>query len=437
MIAINIALVIFFLLMNAYFVVAEFSLVKVRPSQVEVLVQEKKPGAKYTQIIASNVNAYLSACQLGITLASLALGWLGEPAISTLLYPLLEHFHLSAATVSAIAVAVGFFVITTLHIIIGELIPKSLAIFSTEKFALLSAPGLVFFYRITYPVMWLFNSVTNGVMRLLGHTPSEQHQVYSEDEIKLLLEESSKEGVLAETQYRYMDNIFDLEDKDAEALMTPRTDMICFYAEDSLAECIDVAKEHMFTRYPICSEDKDHIIGFVHIKDLFTLRENATLEDLKVRTLNAIPETMPVDKILRIFQKKKTKIALVVDEHGGTAGIVTLSDIFSQIVGKLDDEYIHDETEVEELGKDHYLIDGALSIDVFADMAEIEIDDMLEYETLGGFLLELFDRVPKENDTVVYEQIRFTVRKMEGHRIVTVEVEREQPSPDDEEAEDE
>ena len=195
-VALSLVLVLFFLLMNAFFVVAEFALVRIRKSQVEILVDEGRSGAQYTKIVAENVNAYLSACQLGITLASLALGWLGEPAVSALISPVLSALGLPEAVIHAIAIAVGFIIITALHIVVGELIPKSLAIFSTERWALFTATPLVWFYRITYPVMWLFNSITNGVMKLLGHDIANEHEVYTDEEIKLLIDESTESGLI-------------------------------------------------------------------------------------------------------------------------------------------------------------------------------------------------------------------------------------------------
>ena len=267
-IGISFLLVVVFLLMNAFFVVAEFSLVRVRRSQLEMAVEEGKPGAKNAKIIADNVNAYLSACQLGITLASLALGWLGEPAFAALFHPIFEALHLPQAAVTAICVAIGYFLMTTLHVVVGELIPKSLAIFSTEKYALHTATPLMWFYRITYPIMWLFNSITNGVVRLLGHDPANEHEVYTEEEIRLLIDESTESGLIDSEQNEFVDNIFDIAEKDVEAIMTPRPDMVCLSMEDSLEENLRVVDEHKFTRYPVCRKDKDDIVGFIHIKDL-------------------------------------------------------------------------------------------------------------------------------------------------------------------------
>ncbi|MEG0322423.1 MAG: hemolysin family protein, partial [Raoultibacter sp.] len=322
-VALSLFLVLFFLLMNAFFVVAEFALVRVRKSQVDIAVDEGMRGAKYTKIIADNINAYLSACQLGITLASLALGWLGEPAVSELIGPLLSAFGLPEAAIHAISVAVGFIIITSLHIVIGELIPKSLAIFSTMKYALMTAPPLVWFYRITYPIMWLFNTITNGVMKLAGHDIANEHDVYSGEEIKLLIDESTESGLIDADQNTYVDNIFDLGDKDAEAIMTPRTELICIDLEDTFEDNIKTMQQYKYTRYPVIRCNKDNIVGFVHIKDLYSMPAGSTMDDLNVRPIHAVPESIPIAKLLQTLQEKRTKIAVVVDEHGGTSGIVT------------------------------------------------------------------------------------------------------------------
>lgn len=403
-IALSLLLVLFFLLMNAFFVAAEFSLVRVRKSQVEILVDEGRKGAKYAKLVADNVNAYLSACQLGITLASLALGWLGEPAVSKLFEPLFTALNVPEAATHGISVAIGFIIITALHIVVGELIPKSLAIFSTERYALFTAAPLVWFYRITYPVMWLFNSITNGVMRLLGHDVANEHEVYTGEEIKLLIDESTESGLIDPEQNEYVDNIFDLGDKDAEAIMTPRTDVVCIDLEDPLEQNLETVLRYKYTRYPVCRDSKDHIIGFVHVKDLYTLPKNATIDDLRIRPIQAVPESVSIAKLLQTLQSKRTKIAVVVDEHGGTAGIVTMSDIMEQIVGRIDDEYVHGSSyEVVKMEDGSYLVDGSLPIDEVGELIGFEPEESEECETAGGLLLTLFDRIPDEGDTVAVE----------------------------------
>lgn len=436
-VALSLLLVVFFLLMNAFFVVAEFSLVRVRKSQVDMLAAEGKPGAKNAALIAANVNAYLSACQLGITLASLALGWLGEPAVSQLFHPLFELLHLPEAAVEAISVAIGFVIVTALHIVVGELIPKSLAIFSTERYALFTATPLVWFYRITYPIMWLFNSITNGVMRLLGHDPADEHQVYTEDEIRLLIDESTESGLIDSEQNEFVDNIFDITEKEVASIMTPRPDMVCLCLEDTLEENLQVVSEHKFTRYPIYRRDKDDVVGFVHIKDLYDLdlSSGATMDDLKIRRIVAVPESMYVASLIDQLRANSTKIAIAVDEHGGTAGLVTLGDVFNEIVGEIDDEYLHDtgDDDLEELEPGHYLVPGSHPMDDLVDVLGLdpeEEDGLHACDTLGGLLFDLFDRIPAAGDETTYRKegptevrtVRFTVREMDGNRIARVEV---------------
>ena len=421
-VALSLFLVLLFLLMNAFFVVAEFSLVRVRKSQVEIALEEGKPGAKAAKLIADNVNAYLSACQLGITLASLALGWLGEPAFAELIRPLFSLFGMPEAVISAVAVAIGYLLMTTLHVVVGELIPKSFAIFSTEKYALATAGPLVWFYRITYPIMWLFNSITNGVVRLAGHDPANEHEVYAAEEIQMLIDESSESGLIDPEQHEFVDNIFELDDKDAEAIMTPRTDVVFLDLEDSLEDNLEAVARYKYTRYPVCRDGKDHVVGFVHVKDLYGMPKESTNDDLPIRPLQAVPESVPIAKLLQTLQQKHTEIALVVDEHGGTAGIVTMSDIMEQIVGRIDDEYSHgDSDEVVTLKDGSYLVDGSLPIDDLEELMGFKPEEASECETAGGLLLTLFDRIPKEGDTVSVSEgqatATFTVVDMDRHRI--------------------
>lgn len=427
-IAISLVFVVLFLLMNAFFVVAEFSLVRVRKSQIELAMDQGKKGAKNAKIITDNINAYLSACQLGITLASLALGFLGEPAFSALIHPVLSQLGLSDAVISAIAIAFGYIVMTTLHVVAGELIPKSFAIFSTEKYALFAATPLLLFYRVTYPIMWVFNGITNFVVRLCGHDPANEHEAYSAGEIMLLLDESTESGLIDEDQNEIVDNIFDMGDKEACSIMTPRTDMVCLDIEDPLEDNLDIIRQYKYTRYPVCRGSKDHIVGFVHMKDLFGMSVDTPMDEWTIiRELPAVPETVPMIKLLEVMQENRTEITVVVDEHGGTAGIVTMSDIMEQIVGRIDDEYIHEaDTSVIELPDGTYLIDGSMPIDELEELVGFEPEESDECETAGGLLLALFDRIPKEGDAVTLENrkadVLFRVLDMDRFRIDKISV---------------
>ena len=404
-VALSLLLVIFFLAMNAFFVVSEFAMVRVRKSQIELSLEEGKAGARNALVIAENVNAYLSACQLGITIASLALGWLGEPAVAQIIRPLFAPLGLTESVISAVAVAIGFALITTLHIVVGELIPKSLAIFSTERYARGTATILVWFYRVTYPIMWLFNSITNGVVRLMGHDPANEHEVYTDEEIMLLIDESTESGLISSDQNEYVDNIFDISDKDAEAIMTPRTDIVAIDLHEPLEESMRLVRKYKFTRYPVYEDTKDRITGFVHVKDLYLLPADATVLDLRLREILAVPEGIPVAKLLQTMQRECTKIAVVVDEHGGTAGIVTMSDIMEQIVGRIDDEYRHSTQEEVVLQDDgSYVVDGLLPVADMVELMGFEPKEALEVETAGGLLMNLLDRIPQEGESIVVEE---------------------------------
>ncbi len=417
--------------MNAFFVVAEFALVRVRKSQLELAVSKGTRGAKNALLIANNVNAYLSACQLGITLASLALGWLGEPAFSELIRPLFELFHAPEAVITICAVAIGYFIMTTLHVVVGELIPKSLAIFSTEKYALATGTPLLWFYRITYPIMWLFNSITNGVVKLLGHDPANEHEVYTGDEIKILVDESTESGLINPEQNEFLDNVLDLGDKDAEAIMTPRTDVIFLDIEDSLEENIETIKRYRYSRYPVCNGSRDHIVGFIHIKDLYAMAPDTPMSEWNIRELPPVPETMSISRLIDALQEARTEICVVVDEHGGTAGIVTLADVMEQIVGRIDDEYRHDaDDEIVKLPDGTVIIDGGMSSDEFADMLGFEPEGIDRVETAAGYLMMLLDRIPDEGDNIAIENktatkettVDFTIVDMDRLRVDKIAV---------------
>ena len=335
------------------------------------------------------------------------MGWLGEPAVSAVIEGPLLALGLPEAVIHPICIAVGFCIVTALHIVVGELIPKSFAIFSTERYALGTATPLVWFYRLTYPIMVLFNGITNGVVKLFGHDPANEHDVYTGDEIKLLIDESTESGLIDPEQNEFVDNIFDLGDKDAEAIMTPRTDLVCIDLEDSLEENMALVTRYKYTRYPVCRETKDRIVGFVHVKDLYLMQKGSTIDDLPVRTIEAVPESIPVAKLLQVLQEGSTKIAVVVDEHGGTAGIVTMTDIMEQIVGHVDDEYRHADSElVKKLTDDTMMIDGGMAVGDFVELIGFVPEDAEDCETLGGLIMDVLDRIPSEGESLTLEARR-------------------------------
>lgn len=422
---INIVLIFFFVLMNGFFVVAEFAMVKVRKSRIDVLVSEGSPAARHTQKVVNDLNTYLSACQLGITLASLALGWLGEPTVSTLISPLLKALNMSDAAIHTVSVIVGFTVITGLHIVLGELVPKSLAILKSERLSTATALPLILFYRASFPIMWLFNKSTNLFLKLLGLSMSEEHEAHTDEEIKLLVEESYKHGLIDKTEYTYVDNIFDNTDKDVRDIMIPRTEMVCIFKEDSFETILDVAMREKYTRYPVCDGDKDSIIGFIHIRDLYEQKikmGDGSIDGL-IRKILLVPKTIQINDMLKRFQKEKVNIAVVIDEYGGTAGMVTLEDILEEIVGDISDEYDEDEKDFELLDSGTYLVKGTAHLDDIEDLTDVSFPDE-EYETLNGFLLSQLGRIPtaEEHATVEYDNLIFKVEHVTDTRIELVKI---------------
>ena len=309
-------LVIFLIAMNGFFVAAEFACVKIRPSRLETLIQEGSRQAKYAKKLTDHLDASLSVTQLGITLASLGLGWVGEPAVATLILPITHAIGLDDVIGHTISLALAFSIITGLHIVLGELTPKTMAIQNVEKIMLSVALPMLVFHRVMYPFVWLLNHVANWVAHRMGfHTASEGDDAHTEEEIRLLMEESHRQGLIDDTEVDFVDNVFDFTDLNVREIMTPRTDMVCLYLEDTMDENLHTILEEQLTRYPICHEDKDHIVGFLHVKDLMRVMAEERKPNLRrlARKALIVPESMDVSVLLKTMQKQRSQMAIVVD----------------------------------------------------------------------------------------------------------------------------
>jgi len=421
-ILVNIIIVLLLVFMNAFFVATEFAMVKVRKSRIETLVLEGDRNAKHTLKVVKDLNDYLSACQLGITLASLGLGWVGEPAVSDLLKPLFNLFHLSEGAVHSISFILGFSIITGFHIVLGELAPKSLAIISAEKIAMNTALPLIMFYKVTYPIMWLFNHSTNLVLKIFGVSQVDEHEAaHTDEEIKLLVEESYKHGLIDKTELTFVDNIFDFSEKTVKEIMIPRTDMACIFLEDSFEEIIAYALSEQLTRYPVCKESKDNVVGFVHIKDLYKQKiesNNQNIEDI-IREIKFVPESMSISELLKVFKKEKVQMAIVIDEYGGTFGLVTIEDILEEIVGEIQDEFDEEGYEIAKIEDGSYVVDGKVIIDDINELLETEIE-VENIDTIGGWIYSQLTSYPQINDKVTYENYQFIVLNCDRKRISKV-----------------
>lgn len=422
-----IALLIVFLLvaMNGFFVAAEFSMVKVRKSRIETLVREGSTAAKHTIKVVSNLNSYLSACQLGITLASLGLGWIGEPTIAAMITPLFSHFNVPSITIHSIAFAIGFSIITGFHIVLGELVPKSLAILNTEKISMFTALPLIIFYKTTYPIIWLFNNSTNLILRISGISQLDDHEAaHTDAEIMLLAKDSYKQGLIDKTEFTFMDNIFDFSEKSVREIMVPRTDMICFYKDDPYEKNLEIAMEEELTRYPICLKNKDNVIGFVHIKDLYKLKIQGNEKNIDkiIRDILIVPECMSISVLFKKFQLEKIQLALVVDEYGGTSGLVSLEDILEELVGEIHDEFDDETDQIEELNKGVYSINGKVLIEDVNELLNLDIEAE-GIDTIGGWLyLNIENNAPQINKRYKYYGHEFAITKCSKQRINRIKV---------------
>ena len=424
-ILLNTILVLVLVILNGFFVAAEFAMVKVRSSRIETLVLEGNLRAKFAQRLTKNLDAYLSACQLGITLASLGLGWVGEPAVASIIAPLLLAFGLSHEIIETISFVIAFSVITSLHIILGELAPKSMAIQKSEQVTMWTAPVLIAFYKIMYPFIWFMNGTANQFLKLLGVEPAtDSESAHTEEEIRILMEESHRQGFINQTELTLMDNIFDFAERHAREVMIPRTDMICLDIKKSYKENLEVAVREEKTRYPVCDSDKDNIIGFIHIKDLLSPLALAERPDLKNITRNvlAVPESMQISSVLRLMQKNKAQIAIAIDEYGGTAGLVTVKDILEEIVGEMQDEF-DDERPLIEIQDKNHIVDGRILIEEFNDFFELQLPSE-DVDTLGGWICARTELPLEVNRKISYEGYEFIITEADFMRVNRVLIQK-------------
>lgn len=420
----NLLLVFLLVLLNGVFVAAEFSLVKMRQSRLTQLVSEGNRLAGIALKVNQKLDAYLSATQLGITLTSLGLGWIGEPAISELLVAPIMHSigFADERLISTISVAVGFCIITFLHIVLGELAPKSLAIQRTEGTALLLSAPLLWFYRIFLPVIWVLNASANRILKLVGIEPaSEAEAAHSEEEIRILMTESARSGVIDENEMKLMDNLFDFSDLRAREIMLPRTDMDVLFTNFTLEENLRIVNETKHSRYPVATDNKDRIIGFVHITDLL-LAEPEQQRDLTslVRPIMDVSESMEISQVLRKMQARHEQLALVVDEYGGTAGILTAEKILEEIVGDLYDEFEDERPEIE-VYDESFSVDGRMLIEEVNDLTGLMIDEH-DVDSIGGWLFKELEGNPAVGKRATFDGVVFEVEESTRLRVTRVMV---------------
>ena len=413
-------LAIFLIFLNAFFVTAEFAIVKVRATRVQELAQEGARGTAAAQEALRNLDSYLSATQLGITLASLGLGWIGEPAFARVIGPAFEALGIwSPAIVHSVALTAAFAVITFLHIVLGELAPKTVAIRYPEVAVLTVAPPLRLFHRLFYPALRLLDVSSRTFLRLFGVVPTTQRELgHSEEELRILLAESHRSGTLSASKRKLLENVFDYTRRSAKHIMVPRAEIVYLSLQHPLVESLEVIRQSQHTRYPLCESDIDHVLGMIHAKDLFGpsegLREAADLLKVK-REILFVPETRPLELLQRDFQQRRVHMAVVVDEYGGTSGLVTLEDILEEIVGEIQDEFDAEPPKMEAT-PEGYLVDGLALLEDIAERLGITLAHH-ESNTLGGFVIARLGRIARLGDLVMLNSYDVKVIEMKGRRV--------------------
>ena len=418
----DLLLVVFLIFMNGFFVAAEFCCVKMRSSRLETMIAEGSSRAKYAKQLTDHLDSSLSVTQLGITLASLGLGWVGEPAVAQLILPLMRSVGLSDDVGHTVALAIAFSLITSLHIVLGELTPKSMAIANVERIMLAIAFPMELFGKVMKPFVWILNTVANHISRHLGYEMTgENEDAHTEEEIRLLMKESYRQGLINSTEADFVDNVFSFTELNAREIMVPRTDMICLYLDDTPAERIKTILEEQQTRYPVCYEDKDHIIGFIHVKDLLPPLVRGETLNLRryIRKALIVPESMDGSVLLRTMQAQGSQLAIVVDEYGGTAGMVTVEDIVEQIVGDIRDEFDEERESLEWRGEDLGSIDAKLLLEEVNDLLGIRIEDE-DVDSIGGWIYDRLGEAPRVGHMTAHTGTLFFVEEVDGVRITRV-----------------
>lgn len=426
-ILIPVLVTLFFVFLNGFFVAAEFAIVKVRSSQLELKAQAGSRAAILSKHIVTHLDAYLAATQFGITIASLALGWIGEPVVSKLIKEFIGLFNIeiTPAALSTISLFTAFAIITILHIVLGELAPKSLAIQRSEQTTLAIAYPLHAFYWICRPFIWLLNGVANMVIKAVGlHVVSEQ-EVYSSDELRYLVDQAKENGAADSTEFDIIQNAFDFSERTARQVMVPRTQMVAIDLNDYNEETLDFVIEEGYSRIP-CYEDKiDKVIGVAHLKDILKkMRVSEGVVDIRsiMRPVAFTPETKRIGQLLKEFQLKHQQIAIVTNEYGGVEGLITMEDILEELVGEIQDESDNEVPFVQEAGEGLFSVVATAAISDVNHGLPHAIDKEKQYDTLAGYLIDKFGRIPNVGDSLVAEEYEFTVMKRTGTGIAVVQM---------------
>jgi CBS domain containing-hemolysin-like protein len=423
LIAIKLFAVLILVLLNGFFVAAEFALVKIRETQLDPLIRKGSRAARVARKIIGNLDASLSACQLGITLASLALGWIGEPVFSALLSPVLNAFQIQSGQVrETLSFLVGFSLLTFLHIVAGEQAPKWYAIQQPLPTSLVVAYPLKWFHKASYPFIWLLNHASLWLLRRFGIEPTAEGEgTHSHDELRVMVATSQRHAGGTDLGRSIVLNAMDLHRRRARDVMRPRHEIVVLNTESSMTEALDLAEKSRYSRFPISEGgDLDKVRGVIHFKDMVAWRMRAkTAEDLvpAARKLVYVPPTARLEKVLQILLERKLHMAFVVDEYGGTVGMVTLENILEELVGQIQDEFDQEKPLAEPTGDNTWTIQGNFPLHDLAELAGEPLDEGQEVVTASGFVTQRLGGFPKVGDTVQLSRSTITVAETDGRTI--------------------
>lgn len=422
----DIFITLFLVFLNGFFVAAEFAIVKVRSSQLEIKAKKGHRVAILAKHITTHLDGYLAATQLGITLASLGLGWIGEPVVSKIIISIMDYagFQISPELAHDIALPIAFGIITVLHIVFGELAPKSIALQRSESTTLAVSYPLQFFFILFKPIIWVLNGIANFLLRLFGISAVHGSEVHSSDELKYLVMQGKESGAIEQTNYDIIKNAFNFSEHTAKQVMVPRTLVTALDLNDLDDASIEAVILDSYSRIPCYEDNLDNIVGIVYLKDiLLNLRKEKSVELRKIlRPVPTIPETKRIGQLLKDFQVRHQQMAIVVDEYGGTTGIVTMEDILEELVGEIQDEFDNEIPIVEKMGDNQFVVLASSSLDDINDHLPYNIERSQLYDTLAGYLINKFGRIPNTNEKISDNRYEYVIKKNIKNTIKFVEM---------------
>ena len=412
--------------LNGFFVAAEFAIVKVRASQLEMKAQSGSQIAIIAKNIVAKLDRYLAATQLGVTLASLGLGWIGEPVVSKIILKvmMLLGIEIDSELAHQIALPTAFLIITILHIVFGELAPKSIAIQRPQRTVLIIALPLQFFYYVFRPFIWALNGFANLLLKSLGISTVQGLDVHSSDELKYLIKQGQESGEIEQGDYDIIKNAFEFSERMAKQIMIPRTHVVAIDVNDFQESMLDALISENYSRIPCYADSLDNIVGVVYLKDvLIKIRNKESIQISTImRPVLVIPETKRIAKLLKEFQTKHQQIAVVINEYGGMQGIVTMEDILEELVGEIQDEYDNEIPFVEKNGEKSYTVLATASLDDINDLLPHPLTQNEEYETLAGYLILKFKKIPNINEKIIFDDYEFTILKKNKNSILLTQL---------------